>query len=184
MLIGGYKIRHQSAPHFLTFSVVDWVDIFTRQLYRDLIVDSLKFCQENKGLLLHAWCIMTNHLHLIMSAREKGLSDLLRGFKKYTSAQLVKAVSENKYESRREWMLRHFAKAGQENSRNPGNQFWQQDNHPVELYSAAFIAQKLNYIHENPVRAGWVEKPEHYLYSSSRNYVSGWAAGLLDVVFL
>ena len=66
---GGYKIRNPAAIHFITFAVVEWVDIFTRKQYRDIVLESIKYCQAEKGLLLHAWCIMSNHLHLIASAK-------------------------------------------------------------------------------------------------------------------
>jgi putative transposase len=181
---GGYKIRNQGAIHFITFAVVEWVDVFTKQCYRDIVLDSIRHCQVNRGLSLHCWCIMSNHLHLILSAMNGDLSDVLRDFKKYTSKQIVKAIEDNKQESRRDWMLRIFSQEGEKNSRNKNYQFWRQDNQPQELYSAAFICQKINYIHQNPVEAGIVEKPEHYLYSSAKDYVLRKKCGLLDVAFL
>lgn len=181
---GGYKIRNQDAIHFITFAVVEWVDVFTRQEYRDIVLDSIKYCQAEKGLLLHCWCIMSNHLHLIVSARNKNLSDILRDFKKYTSKQIIAAIQNNQHESRRDWMLRIFNERGENNSRNKEYQFWRQDNQPQELYSAAFIIQKINYIHNNPVQAGIVDRPEDYLYSSARDYVNARKCGLLDLVFI
>ncbi|MEI9945513.1 MAG: transposase [Chitinophagaceae bacterium] len=181
---GGYKIRNQAAVYFITFAVVEWADVFTRKEYRDIVLESIKHCQEKKGLLLHAWCIMSNHLHLIISARDNNLSDLLRDFKKFTSKQVIKAIAENKQESRREWLLSIFKKAGEENSRNTTYQFWRQDNQPKELFSPAFIFQKLNYIHNNPVEAGIVDNPEEYLYSSARDYKQTRKCGLLDVAFI
>ena len=127
---------------------------------------------------------MSNHLHLVASAQNKDLSDILRDFKKFTSKQIVKAIQDNKQESRREWMLQIFKQAGEANSRNSEFQFWQQDNQPKELYSPAFVFQKLNYIHNNPVEAGIVERPEEYLYSSARDYHRAKKCGLLDVIFL
>ena len=181
---GGYKIRNQSAIHFLTFAVVEWIDVFTRKEYRDIVLDSLRHCQENRGLWLHCWCIMSNHLHLIMSAKNHDLSDVLRDFKKFTSRKLVNAIEANMAESRRNWMLKIFRQHGEKNSRNTDYQFWRQDNRPQELYSAKFIFQKMNYIHNNPVVAGIVERPEHYLYSSAKDYFFGQKCGLLDVTFL
>jgi hypothetical protein len=81
-------------------------------------------------------------------------------------------------------MLNIFREQGEKNSRNTNFQFWRQDNRPQELYSAAFIFQKINYIHNNPVEAGIVEKPEHYLYSSAKDYFQTRKCGLLDLVFL
>ncbi|HEY6437644.1 MAG TPA: transposase [Ignavibacteriaceae bacterium] len=181
---GGYKIRNQAAIHFITFAVVEWLDVFTRKDYRDILLESIRFCQKEKGLLVHSWCVMSNHIHLIVSVKEGSLSDVLRDFKKFTSKQLVKAIQENKQESRREWMLEIFKKEGQKNSRNSEYQFWRQDNQPQELYSSAFTFQKMNYVHNNPVEAGIVEKPEHYLYSSAKDYFYTKKCGLLDIVFI
>lgn len=181
---GGYKIRNQGAVHFVTFAVVEWIDVFTRKQYRDIVLDSIKFCQAEKGLWLHSWCIMSNHLHLIVSAKENNLSDVLRDFKKFTSKELIKAINDNKQESRRDWMLDIFKREGAKNSRNTEYQFWRQDNQPMELYSGAFTFQKMNYIHQNPVEAGIVERAEDYLYSSAKDYHLQKKCGLLEVVFI
>ncbi len=167
---GGYKIHNKAGIHFITFAVVEWVDVFTRKVYRDIVLDSLKHCIKEKGLILHAWCLMSNHIHLVISSKENNLSEILRDFKKYTSKQIINTIINNSLESRREWMLQIFEKAGRENSRNTNYQFWRQDNHPKELYSAKFTTQKLDYIHNNPVEAGIVENADHYIYSSARNY--------------
>jgi REP element-mobilizing transposase RayT len=127
---------------------------------------------------------MSNHLHLIASAKESNLSDILRDFKKFTSKQIIKAILDNEHESRKEWMLSIFKQAGEENSRNSEYQFWRQDNQPKELYSSSFVFQKLSYIHNNPVEAGIVDKPEEYLHSSARDYKLTKRCGLLDVVFI
>jgi len=184
MSIVGYKIRNKEAIHFVTFAVVEWVDVFTRKEYRDIVVDSLGHCQNKKGLLLHAWCLMSNHVHLILSAKNHDSSDILRDFKKYTSKQIIAAIENNKQESRKDWMLKIFREHGEKNSRNTNYQTWRQDNRPKELYSSAFIVQKINYIHNNPVEAGIVERPEHYLYCSARDYHYGERVGMLPVVFL
>ena len=181
---GGYKIRNQATIHFISFAVVEWVDVFTRKDYRDMVLDSIRFCQKEKGLLLHSWCIMSNHLHLIASARNSDLSDILRDFKKFTSKQIVAAIEANAKESRKDWVLNIFRQEGKKNSRNSIHQFWRQDNQPQELYSAAFIFQKTNYIHNNAVEAGIVEKPQDYVYSSAKDYFLTKKCGLLDVVFL
>lgn len=177
---GGYKIRNKEGIHFITFAVVKWVDVFTRKEYRDIVIDSIKHCQANKGLVLHCWCLMSNHIHLVVSAKEHNTSDILRDFKKFTSKQIIQAIKEHPKESRREWMLHIFEIAGEQNSRNKTYQFWQQDNHPKEIFSLDFALQKLAYIHNNPVTAGIVFKAEEYVYSSARDYY-GTGKGLLDV---
>jgi REP element-mobilizing transposase RayT len=181
---GGYKIRNQAAIHFITFAVVEWVDVFTRKRYRDIVLDSIRFCQKEKGLLLHSWCIMSNHLHLVVSSKFEDLSGLLRDFKKFTSTEVLRSMMNNEKESRRQGMLELFRKQGEKNSRNNEYQFWRQSKHPEELYSNKFIIQKMNYIHQNPVAAGIVERAEHYLYSSAKDYFFGKNCGLLDVDFL
>ena len=175
-----YKINNPEGLYFVSFSTVAWVDVFTRIVYKDILIDSIKFCQQHKGLLLYAWCIMTNHVHLILKADEGfDVSGILRDMKKFTSRQLIKAIENNPRESRKLWMLSKFKHAGEYNSNNRDYQFWQQDNHPIELWTEKVIQQKVDYIHMNPVKAGFVEKPEHYPYSSARNFSDNY--GLLDL---
>ena len=125
---------------------------------------------------------MTNHVHLVVSAKQNNTSDVLRDFKKFTSKQIIQAITNNPQESRKDWMLNIFRENGENNSRNSEFQFWQQNNQPKELYSNEFTMQKLDYIHSNPVTAGIVEYPEHYLYSSAKDYRG--ESGLLAVELL
>jgi REP element-mobilizing transposase RayT len=127
---------------------------------------------------------MSNHLHLVVSARNENLSDILRDFKKFTSKQIIEAIINNKHESRRDWKLKIFQEEGSKNARNKNYQFWRQDNQQEELYSPKFVFQKINYIHNNPVESGIVEKPEDYLYSSAKDYHATKKCGLLDLEFL
>jgi len=166
--------------HFLTMTVVDWVDVFTRPVYKNIVVNSLQYCQEQKGLEIYAWVLMTNHLHLIADSKEgTHLSDVLRDFKKFTSKAVVRAIHEEP-ESRQNWMLYRFAFNGAYNPKIKDFKFWQDGNEAKIIFSADFYEQKRNYIHANPVRAGIVDEPEHYLYSSARNYAG--KPGLLDVI--
>ena len=169
----GYKIRDEGGIYFITFATVEWVDVFSRRMYADIVLDSLSYCCKSKGLKLFAWCIMSNHVHLIVQAENGNLSGILRDFKKFTSKCLIKAIEDNKQESRSNWMLWIFKKAGENNSRNEHYQFWQQDNHPILLETPAFTLEKLNYLHQNPVKAGIVDKAEDYLLSSARDYNGG-----------
>ena len=147
-----------------------WVDVFTRKEYRDIIIESLQHCQENKGMVIYGWCIMTNHLHLIIYAKEDNVSNILGDYKKFTSKKLINSILAHPGESRRERMIKIFKEAGEKNSRNSNYQFWQQDNQPKIIYAPQFAAQKLEYIHNNPVEAGIVEKVDEYIYSSARDY--------------
>lgn len=179
-----YKPGDNQLPHFITFSTVDWIDVFTRDIYREILIDSIKYCQKNKGLCLNAWVIMTNHLHLIMSGRkQKLISDILRDFKKFTSKQILQAIENNPKESRKNWLLYMFGRAGKRNSNNEDFQFWQQDYHPIELNNPEILRQKLDYLHENPVRAGFVYEPQQYVYSSAVDYYTD-RQGLIEIEYL
>ncbi len=165
-------ITDQNACYFLTFTIVDWVDVFIRPVYKQIIVESLNFCVEQKGLIVYSWCLMTNHLHLIAEAKEGNkLSHIIRDFKKFTARSLLKAI-ENEPESRKDWMLYRFEFAGKYMKRIEKYHFWQDGNHAVYLdpFKPGMLAQRLNYIHDNPVLAGIVEDSEDYLYSSARDY--------------
>ncbi|MEN0054101.1 MAG: transposase [Mucilaginibacter sp.] len=177
-----YKFHDQERPYFVTFTVIRWIDVLTRREYKDIIVDSLKYSIENKGLQLYAWVIMSNHVHLIIGTNNKPMQDILRDIKRHTSKAIIKAISENLQESRREWMLWFFEREGKNNVNNERYQFWQQGSHPVELSSNGIMDQKLEYLHSNPVTAGWVNEPEQYLYSSAIDYAGG--KGLIDIVLI
>ena len=96
MAEGGYKIRDQQAIHFITFAVIDWVDVFTKQAYRDIVLDSLRYCQRETGLIIHSWVIMSNHVHFILSAKEGfELNNILRDLKKQSSITIIRAIEFN-----------------------------------------------------------------------------------------
>ena len=105
----GYKIKNQYHLHYLTLTIVGWVDIFTRPIYRDIIIKSLAFCQKEKGLVVNSYTIMSNHLHLIAYAKEDsvGLSRILADFKKFTANQILKTI-QNEPESRRAVSYTHL----------------------------------------------------------------------------
>jgi putative transposase len=165
-----YKVVEDTIAHFVTFSVVAWVDIFTRERYKEVFIESLAFCQAQKGMSLHAWVVMPNHVHLIISSTTNKLDAIVRDLKKYTSKQIIKAIEENNTESRKEWMLNIFRYAGTTNINNKVYQFCKQDYHPIELNTNEKLKQRLDYLHENPVRSGLVWEPWHYKYSSGIDY--------------
>ena len=174
----GYIIRDQTLPYYITATVVDWIDIFTRQTYRDSIIESLDYCIKNKGMILYGYVIMSNHIHLIIQSEDGKLSDLIRDFKKFTAKNILDKIQAVP-ESRKEWMLEHFKLAAEKHTRNKNYQFWQYGNHAEEIYTNKFMWSKLDYIHLNPVRAGLVEKTSHYIYSSASNYIND--SGLLKI---
>ena len=176
-----YKIHDKEGIHFVTFATVSWVDVFTRQVYRDILLDSIRYCQKEKGLVVYSWCIMSNHVHMIVRSERGDLSGTLRDLKKFTAKKIIEAIRQEN-ESRREWMLAIFQKAGRENSNNKDYQFWRQDNKPIEIYSNQGMDQKLQYVHDNAVESGLVENAEDYLYSSARDYAG--KKGLWEIEFL
>ncbi|MDW3193111.1 MAG: transposase [Cytophagales bacterium] len=124
-----YQIKDQSAIYFLTFQVVAWVDIFSRKVYRDIIIESLKFCRAHKGLILYGYVIMTNHVHIIVRSETGVLSDTMRDFKRFTSRKIMQLIDENSHESRKKWMQIVFSYHAKYNKRSGNKQFWTHENH-------------------------------------------------------
>jgi len=176
-----YKFHNPDGVYFISFAVVEWLDVFTRNEYKDIVLDSLRYCQQEKGMEIFAWCIMTSHIHLIFRSSGEQKPELLIGdFKRFTSKAIVKAIIENPTESRKDFLLDQFRKAGTSASNVNQYQFWQHDNHPVELWSNKVIDEKIDYVHKNPVEAGLVFRPEDYIYSSAVDYAG--EKGLLENV--
>ena len=179
-----YKIRDQQGLHYLTCSICGWVDLFSRAVYRDIVLDSWRYCAEHKGLQIWGYVIMSNHLHLIASTKAPfRLEEVMRDFKAHTARQFLEVLHDRSQpESRREWLLYLFEYFSRHLRDKQKHQLWQHDNHPIELFSEKVVIQKLQYIHQNPVRAGLVARPEDWLYSSALNYLG--EKGLLDVSLL
>lgn len=178
-----YKFHNQERLYFITFSVVGWIDLFIRDEYRQVLLESWKHCQKHKGLQIFGWCIMTSHVHMIIGTEKNNMEDVVRDIKRHTATVLRKCIEDNPRESRRDWMLKLMKNAGKENSNNATFQLWQQNNHPIELFTPIVTHQKLDYIHNNPVMAGFVASPEDYLYSSAKDYY-GLTANLLPEIIL
>ena len=174
-----YKFYDNSQLYFISFSVIHWIDVFIRNEYKYELLTSWEYCTKNKGLQIYAWCIMPSHVHMIISSSKNPLSDIVRDMKSYTSSRLRKVIENNHTESRKDWMLKMMYKAGIQNSNNKDFQFWQQTNHPIELNSNYLMDQRLEYIHNNPVVAGFVDEPEDWLFSSARDYCG--KKGLIDI---
>ena len=178
-----YKFQNPEGLYFVSFAVVEWLDVFTRNLYKDILLENLSFCQKTKGMEIVAWCIMTSHIHLIFRSNKGLRPELLLGdFKRFTSKALVKAIIDNPQESRKDFLLEHFKKAANQSSNVKNYQFWRHDNNPIELWSNSVIQEKINYIHQNPVEVGLVFKAEDYVYSSAVDYAG--EKGLLDDIIV
>jgi REP element-mobilizing transposase RayT len=174
-----YKASDLDQAYFMTLTVTGWVDVFTRKTHCQIIIDSLDYCQRNKGLEIYGWCLMSNHLHLI--GRTIGVDqmpEVIRDFKKFTSKEIIKQIQEHP-ESRREWMLDIFSKAADRIIRVKNYKFWQDGFQPKAMFGNSVVKQKLDYIHQNPVVGGVVSKPVDYMYSSARNYAD--LDGILEI---
>lgn len=176
-----YRITDQKAVHFITCTIVHWIDLFSRREYWDIIVDSLNYCVKHKGLHIFAWVIMSNHIHMVIQVEhDQGISGFLRDFKKFTSKRFAEII-ECHAESRRYWLMDKFSFEARKTKRAEKYKIWKDSNHAMNLTNID-IMQKINYIHDNPVRAGWVEFPDEYLYSSARDYAG--RKGLVDIVVI
>src|ERR1700761_9191092 len=95
-----YRIQDQQDFYFVTFTAINWVDVFIRENYRQVFIDSVQFCQREKGLLVGAWVIMTSHVHMIIGTDGSNkLQDIIRDLKSYTSRHIRKQVEQANDES-------------------------------------------------------------------------------------
>jgi len=177
-----YKATTTEEAFFITITTVGWIDVFTRVNQKYVIINALQHCQQNKGLEVYAYCIMSSHIHILCKATNGFvLSDVMRDFKKHTSKKIIQTIIDEP-ESRREWLLDYFNKACAHLKREQHYKVWQDGYHAEIVETNWFIKQKVNYIHSNPVKDKIVVLPEDYYFSSARNY-----AGLeneLEVILL
>ena len=165
-----YKIKDPDGVYFITVTVIGWVDLFTRKEYRDILLGSLRYCQNKKGLVLYGYCIMSSHIHMIITISEGfRLEDTIRDFKKFTSKSIISTIKEIP-ESRKEWLLNKFSFEANRVVKGKNHKLWKDGYHAKQLENKKIMQQKLDYIHYNPVEAGIVLSPEEYLYSSAKNY--------------
>ena len=179
-----YFIADQNSIYFTTFTVVEWLDVFIRDSYRIQITEDLNYCIEQKGLEIYCWCLMSSHLHMIISAGEGyKISDIIRDFKKHSAKAILHKI-QTETERRRDDLLWHFERAGRYDSRINTFKFWQEDNHAVHLdpMNMEMFRQKMEYIHNNPVKEGWVQYAHEYIYSSAKDYAG--PKGLVKIKFI
>jgi REP element-mobilizing transposase RayT len=176
-------IKHtikKNTSYYITLTVVEWIDVFTRKNHKDAIIASLRYCHQKKGLNIYAFCLMTNHIHMIVNCNEPfQLNDVIRDFKRHTVKTIINQI-KSEPESRRDWMMKLFIDSAEESHRNKNIKFWITGNHAIELYSEKFVWEKINYIHNNPVIGNFVKEPYEWIYSSASNYFFG--EGILSEV--
>jgi REP element-mobilizing transposase RayT len=168
-----YRINDDSYPYFITCTIIEWLPVFTRTPYFEIIVDSLKYCRERKGLKVFAYVIMDNHLHMVANGERLGAT--IKEFKSYTARGIIKLAAEEG----KNWLLNQFKFFKARHKQESRHQVWQEGFHPQLVSSEEMLGQKVEYIHDNPVKAGLVAQPEDWLYSSAKNY---WGeAGVMEI---
>jgi len=168
-----YKFLENPTPHFITGTIVNWLPLFASQSVVKIILDSLKFLQDHQRLTLYAYVIMENHLHLIASADNLGRE--IGDFKSYTARKIIDYFIDRKSERILKQLSYHKLRHRQDRS----YQFWQEGSHPEQIQSPEMMVQKIEYLHLNPVKRGYVDDTIHWRYSSARNYAG--LKGLLEL---
>jgi len=159
-----YKITVSDGIYFITSTIIQWLPVFTSTAYFDIIIRSLKFCQENKGLKLYAYVILDNHFHFIVSGID--LRNTIKSLKMFTAKEIIEQLQRD----RKEWLLDLLAYYKKRHKTYSQHQVWQEGYHPQLIISEEMLVQKIEYIHYNPVKRGLVDVPEHWRYCSARNF--------------
>ena len=173
-----YKIIDAGQIYFVTSTIVEWIPVFTRKSYFDILINSLNYCRQNKGLKVFAYVILDNHLHLVISG--ENLSNTIKDFKRHTAREIIKLAQDEK----KTWLLNQFKFYRHKHKMDSDYQVWQEGFHPKQITSEEMVRQKIEYIHYNPVRIGLVNKKEEWIYSSAGNYLGLKGVMEIDVLEL
>ncbi|KAA8708667.1 REP-associated tyrosine transposase [Pseudomonas cannabina] len=168
-----YTITEPESPHFLTCTVVEWLPLFTRPALVDILLSAWRYQQAHQGLQLYGYVVLENHLHFVAQAPE--LDKCVSSFKSFTARQIVDSLEKSKAESTLQRL--RFVKRMHKTDRV--YQVWQEGTHAELVWSEKIMRQKLDYIHHNPVKRGYVDVGEHWRYSSARDYEG--QRGLIDI---
>ena len=160
-----YKYFHNTSPYFVTCTVVNWIAIFTSPVMFDIIIESLRFLRETGSLKIFSYVILENHLHMIISSED--LNNNMMRFKSYTARKIID-FAESKNNT---WLLTQFKEEKKDFKNDRTYQVWQEGFHPQLIQSEEMLRQKIEYIHYNPVRRGYIDDPSNWVYSSARNYL-------------
>ena len=163
-------------PHFLTCTTLNWIPVFSKPELTQIILNSLSFLQQKQRLSLYGYVIMENHLHLIASAAN--LSKEIGNFKSFTARSIIDTLKQSKSN----YLLSQLQFFKQSRKKDQQYQLWQEGFHPQIIQTEEMLLQKLEYIHNNPVRRGYVDDPAHWRYSSYRNYIGGEGLLTVDVI--
>ena len=159
-----YTITEPDKPHFMTCTVVEWLPVFTRPYTVQIVLDCWRYQREHEVLKLFGYVILENHLHFI--AQAENLNKCVHSFKSFTARQLIDYLQAHHAEH----LLSRLRFAKRAHKMDREYQFWQEGVHAELVFSEAMMREKLNYIHANPVKRGYVRLPEHWRYSSASHY--------------
>ncbi|WP_213521861.1 transposase [Nonlabens sp.] len=169
-----YKVRGQEENYFITMTIVQWIDLFTKDRYLHIVEDSLNYCIKDKGLIVFAYVIMPSHIHMIVGTKDKPINDIIRDFKKHTSKSFIDAIREPG-ESRKEWLLNNFSFYALKSKRHSSYRVWKDGFHPKIMDRTEKLEATFNYIHYNPVAAGYVKNEQDWVHSSASAYLDNGA---------
>jgi REP element-mobilizing transposase RayT len=168
-----YTITEADKPHFMTCTVVEWLPIFSRPETVQIVLDCWRFQREQASLKLYGYVILENHLHFVAQAQD--LNKCVSSFKSFTARKIIDYLQDQQVES----LLKRLRFAKREHKTDREYQFWQEGVHAELVFSEKMMREKLDYIHNNPVKRGYVNLPEHWRYSSAANYAGSRA--LIDI---
>jgi len=168
-----YKIYEPTHPHFLTSTVSHWLPIFTNTQSVQIVIDSLEYLKKSDNLTIFAYVILENHLHLVASSDD--INKTMQKFKSYSAYELLQLLQKNNATT----LLRQFAFHKKAYKEESTYQIWEEGFHPKLIQSEKMMFEKINYIHNNPIKRGYVDEAQHWRYSSARDYEG--IEGLLKV---
>jgi REP element-mobilizing transposase RayT len=167
-----YTITEPDKPHFLTYTVVEWLPVFTRPETVQILLDCWQY-QQQQGLRLYGYVVLENHCHII--AQGDALNTTVARFKSYTARRIIDYLDDKQVNT----VLKHLRYAKKAHKKDREYQFWQEGCHAELILNDKMMRQKLDYIHMNPVKRGYIERPEHWCYSSAGHYLG--KDGLLQI---
>lgn len=168
-----YKVYDNAYPHFLTCTVVEWLPVFTRPDAVQILLDSWSFLQRERRMRLFAYVVLENHVHFIASSDD--LAKEVGDFNSFTARCLIDLLQKAGAKT----LLEQLAYRKLKHKADRDYQFWQEGSHPQQIAGDDMMWQKIEYIHNNPVKRGFVDDPLHWRYSSARNYAG--IPGLIEV---
>lgn len=168
-----YKVFEETYPHFVTCTVIHWIPIFTRIESTNIIFESLKYLQKSDNLKIYSYVILENHLHMIISSDD--ISKTMKKFKSFTAKELIKLLQKSNAKT----ILDQLAFYKKAHKTQTTYQVWQEGFQPKLIKDEKMMIERINYIHNNPIKRGYIEKAKHWRYSSARDYED--IEGLIEV---